>query len=88
MTEAAPAIIWFRQDLRLADNPALNAATEGGRPVIPVFVLDDHTPGRWAFGAVARLGLPDARLASRKLHLQRVLVERHRDRVVAAKDDI
>ncbi|MEX2643613.1 MAG: deoxyribodipyrimidine photo-lyase, partial [Acetobacterales bacterium] len=54
MTEAAPAILWFRQDLRLADNPALNAATDGGRPTIPVFVLDDDTPGRWAAGGASR----------------------------------
>ena len=36
----APAIVWFRQDLRLADQPALAAALDDG-PVLPVFVLDD-----------------------------------------------
>ncbi len=36
-----PLIIhWFRQDLRLADNPALHGAAAAGR-VLPVFVLDD-----------------------------------------------
>ena len=34
-----PAILWFRRDLRLADNPALLAAADAG-PVLPVFVLD------------------------------------------------
>ncbi|MBU3970277.1 MAG: deoxyribodipyrimidine photo-lyase, partial [Alphaproteobacteria bacterium] len=34
--EAAPVILWFRQDLRLADNPALAAAVATGRPVLPV----------------------------------------------------
>jgi deoxyribodipyrimidine photo-lyase len=29
-----PVIVWFRQDLRLADNPALRAAAEGGAPVV------------------------------------------------------
>lgn len=38
--EARPVILWFRQDLRLADNPALNKALETGRPVVPVYVLD------------------------------------------------
>lgn len=38
MTEP-PAIMWFRRDLRLADNPALLAAAASG-PVLPVFVLD------------------------------------------------
>ena len=36
-----PVIVWFRQDLRLADNPALQAAAATGAPVIPVYILDD-----------------------------------------------
>ena len=39
--EQTPVIVWFRRDLRLADNPALHAAVESGRPVIPVFILDE-----------------------------------------------
>ena len=35
-----PVILWFRQDLRLADNPALTHAAETGRPVVPVYILD------------------------------------------------
>ncbi|MDI1326404.1 MAG: deoxyribodipyrimidine photo-lyase [Brevundimonas sp.] len=35
-----PVILWFRQDLRLADNPALMHAAETGRPIIPVYILD------------------------------------------------
>jgi deoxyribodipyrimidine photo-lyase len=35
-----PVILWFRQDLRLADNPALNHAAETGRPILPVYILD------------------------------------------------
>jgi deoxyribodipyrimidine photo-lyase len=34
----APTLLWLRQDLRLADNPAL-MAIEG--PVIPVYILDE-----------------------------------------------
>ncbi|WP_159999367.1 deoxyribodipyrimidine photo-lyase [Roseomonas sp. 18066] len=50
MTGAAPSLVWFRQDLRLADNPALHAAAEG--PLLAVYVLDDaaHRHGganRW-----------------------------------------
>jgi deoxyribodipyrimidine photo-lyase len=33
------AIMWFRRDLRVADNPALAAATQRGS-VLPLFVLD------------------------------------------------
>ena len=35
-----PVLVWFRQDLRLHDNPALHAAAASGRPVVPVFVLE------------------------------------------------
>lgn len=37
-------IVWFRKDLRIADNPALRHAAESGRPVIPLYILDE-TPG-------------------------------------------
>ena len=48
-----PAILWFRQDLRLADNPALVAAMAAG-PVLPVFILDDAAAGAWAPGGAGR----------------------------------
>jgi len=41
-----PVILWFRRDLRLHDNPALKHAAETGRPVIPVYILDDAGDGR------------------------------------------
>jgi deoxyribodipyrimidine photo-lyase len=50
----APAVLWFRDDLRLADHAALQAAIETGRPVLPVFILDDACPGRWALGGASR----------------------------------
>jgi deoxyribodipyrimidine photo-lyase len=50
----APVILWFRNDLRLADQAALLAAVETGRPVLPVFVLDDDSPGPWALGGASR----------------------------------
>ncbi len=51
---ASPALIWFRQDLRLADHSALEAAMAGGRPVVAVYVLDDAAAGAWALGGAAR----------------------------------
>jgi len=50
-----PALLWFRQDLRLADNPALQSALAEGGPVIPVFIWtpdeEKHCPpgnaSRW-----------------------------------------
>jgi len=50
---AAPTIVWFRQDLRLADHSALTAALEAG-PVIPAYILDDETPGPWKMGGASR----------------------------------
>ncbi|QPQ55386.1 deoxyribodipyrimidine photo-lyase [Allosphingosinicella flava] len=49
----APVILWFRQDLRLADQPALVAAASEG-PVIPVYILDDQAPRHWRMGAAQR----------------------------------
>lgn len=49
----APVILWFRDDLRLADHAALHAAIETGRPVLPVYILDDTAPDRWAPGGAS-----------------------------------
>lgn len=37
-TAAAPVIVWFRNDLRVADNPALIEAAAAGSPILCVFV--------------------------------------------------
>ena len=44
---------WFRQDLRLADNPALTAAARDGA-VIPVYILDDDHAGDHKMGGASR----------------------------------
>lgn len=42
-------IVWFRNDLRLHDNPALRAASEDADYVVPLFILnDDLLQGRHA----------------------------------------
>lgn len=46
-------IIWFRQDLRLLDNPALVAAAKNGS-VLPIYILDDENSGNWKMGAASR----------------------------------
>lgn len=50
----SPSIVWFRDDLRLADNPALRAAIERGEAVIALYVLDEESPGIRALGGAAR----------------------------------
>jgi len=67
----APAIVWFRDDLRLADNPALAAATKTGRPVIAAFVLDEESTGLRPLGGASRWWL-----ASSLRALDRSLQER------------
>lgn len=59
---APPLILWFRQDLRLTDNPALAAALAKGQPVIPLYILDE-TPGVRPLGG-ASLWWLDKSLAS------------------------
>ena len=49
-----PIIVWFRQDLRVADNPALAEAAKSKRPIIPLYILDDDTPGHWRIGGAGR----------------------------------
>jgi len=49
-----PIIVWFRQDLRLADNPALIHAAQSGQPVVCLYILDDKTPGHWRMGGASR----------------------------------
>lgn len=51
---SAPALVWFRRDLRLHDNPALLAAAERGGPVVPLFILDDEDAGTWRPGGASR----------------------------------
>ncbi len=64
-----PALVWFRLDLRLADNPALAAAVSRGLPVVPVFLWCPEEDGAWAPGGASRwwlhhsLAALDARLA-------------------------
>jgi deoxyribodipyrimidine photo-lyase len=36
------SVFWFRRDLRLEDNTALNHALGSGHPVLPVFIFDDN----------------------------------------------
>ena len=46
-------IHWFRQDLRLSDNPALFEAAKLGC-VLPVYILDDEDAGEHRMGAASR----------------------------------
>jgi deoxyribodipyrimidine photo-lyase len=57
---SSPTLVWFRQDLRLADNPALQAAVASGGEVIPVYIHDIKGEGAWAPGGASRWWLHHA----------------------------
>lgn len=48
-----PAIVWFRQDLRLSNNPALAAALDKHERVIPVFIHEQADTAAWQHGAAS-----------------------------------
>ncbi len=50
----SPSIVWLRDDLRLADNPALTAAAERGGPVVLLYLLDEVSEGIRPLGAASR----------------------------------
>ncbi|RNF83266.1 cryptochrome/photolyase family protein [Montanilutibacter psychrotolerans] len=47
------ALVWFRDDLRLDDQPALRAAIDGGYVPLPVYVHAPDEEGSWAPGAAS-----------------------------------
>jgi deoxyribodipyrimidine photo-lyase len=66
MTATDTIIAWFRQDLRLADNPALAAAAKSGATIVPLYILDDEDAGDWAMGAASRWWLHHSLLSLNK----------------------
>lgn len=52
-------IVWFRQDLRLADNYALSEAAQAGS-ILPIYILDDVNAGEHKMGAASRVWLHHA----------------------------
>jgi len=48
------AIIWFRRDLRLADNAALDYALKNSDRVLPIYIHSPEEDGDWAPGAASR----------------------------------
>jgi len=66
LTEQRPTLVWFRSDLRLADNPALAAAVERGGPVIPVFIWVPDEEAPWQPGGARRWWLHESLAALRR----------------------
>lgn len=64
-------LVWFRDDLRTVDNPALVAAAEAGEPVVSVYVLDEESDGVRPLGGAARWWLHES-LTQLRAHLERL----------------
>jgi deoxyribodipyrimidine photo-lyase len=65
---ARPCIVWFRDDLRLSDHPALHAAARKGRPAICLYVFDEpsHSSDTRPLGGAARWWLAQSLRALQK----------------------
>ncbi|MFT2090076.1 cryptochrome/photolyase family protein [Paraglaciecola sp. 2405UD69-4] len=71
----ATTLVWFRQDLRLKDNPALHFAAEQGS-VLPIYVLDDNCPEHAQIGGASQWWLHQSLQSLNaslddKLHIQK-----------------
>ena len=53
-------IMWFRQDLRLNDNPAQIEANNSGFKILPVYILDDVNSSNWKIGSASRWWLNES----------------------------
>ncbi len=56
MHQRPPIIVWFRQDLRILDNPALAEASKVA-PILPIYILDDVNAGEFKMGGASRFWL-------------------------------
>lgn len=77
-----PIIVWFRQDLRLADHPALQAASSA--PIIPVYIYSPEEEGDWPPGGASKVYLHHALLALKK-ELPSLVIRRGKAKEVLAK---
>jgi len=53
VSSQSPALVWLRDDLRLSDNPAIQAALATERPVHLLYVLDQESPDLRLLGGAA-----------------------------------
>lgn len=69
MSVGNAVIVWFRQDLRLEDNPALYQALSTQLPIIPVYFWCPQEAGEWSHGAASKIWL-NASLSALKADLK------------------
>jgi len=83
-----PVIVWFRRDLRIADNPALSEAVKTGRPVICLYIYETDTSRPWGAASLVWLHYSlmslaeDLKKISCKLYLRKGSARRILDEVI------
>ncbi len=75
----ATSIVWFRKDLRIEDNPALQAAIDLGYPILPLFIYAPDEESPWQPGGASKWwlhhALVDLDKQLRKVHLRLCLAK-------------
>lgn len=62
-----PVIVWFRQDLRIWDNPALSHAVLSNQPILPIYIIEDeHTQNPWPISGAQKWWLHHSLLSLKK----------------------
>lgn len=54
MPEKSSSVVWFRNDLRIDDNPALRAAVDRHQPVVALYILDEDPSVARPHGGASR----------------------------------
>ena len=62
----SPSIVWFRNDLRLFDNPALHAAVARGESLVLLYVHDEESPGSRPLGGATKWWLHHSLISLQK----------------------
>lgn len=70
-----PTIVWFRQDLRIIDNPALTFAADNGS-IIPVYIYDDNAPANAELGGASKWWLHHSLISLNKSLNNQLLIRK------------
>jgi len=83
MSDSSTALLWFRRDLRLHDNPALVNALQAFDQVLPVYIHAPDEEAPWQPGAASNWWLHNSLLA-----LQSSLQKHHADLLIMQGDSL
>lgn len=75
LTPTKNIIVWFRQDLRIIDNPALTLAADNGT-IIPVYILDENAPEHAQPGGASKWWLHHSLISLNKSLNNQLIIRR------------